>query len=107
VLLLLAWVVTSATGLLDPQTLSAPWTVVTTFGELIADGRLQSNLLTSMQRAGISLVLGVGLGVALAPAAGLSRVGEALIDGPVQIKRAVPTLALIPLAIIGSGSVRR
>ncbi|GAA1210407.1 ABC transporter permease [Pseudonocardia alaniniphila] len=103
VLLLLAWVVTSATGLLDPQTLSAPWTVVATFGELIADGRLQSNLLTSVQRAGISLVLGVGLGVALALAAGLSRVGEALIDGPVQIKRAVPTLALIPLAIIWFG----
>jgi sulfonate transport system permease protein len=103
VLLLLAWVVTSATGLLDPQTLSAPWTVVATFGELIADGRLQSNLLTSVQRAGISLVVGVGLGVALALAAGLSRVGEALIDGPVQIKRAVPTLALIPLAIIWFG----
>jgi sulfonate transport system permease protein len=103
VLLLLAWVVTSATGVLDPQTLSAPWTVVATFGELIADGRLQSNLLTSMQRAGISLVLGVGLGVALALASGLSRAGEALIDGPVQIKRAVPTLALIPLAIIWFG----
>ncbi|WP_433282121.1 ABC transporter permease [Pseudonocardia xinjiangensis] len=103
VLLVLAWIVTSATGLLDPQTLSAPWTVVSTFGELIADGRLQSNLLTSVQRAGISLVLGVGLGVALALASGLSRVGEALIDGPVQIKRAVPTLALIPLAIIWFG----
>jgi sulfonate transport system permease protein len=103
VLLLLAWVLTSATGVLDPQTLSAPWTVVATFGELIADGRLQSNLLTSVQRAGISLVVGVGLGVALALAAGLSRVGEALIDGPVQIKRAVPTLALIPLAIIWFG----
>lgn len=103
VLLLLAWVVGSATGALDQQTLSAPWTVVATFGELIADGRLQSNLLTSVQRAGISLVLGVGLGVALALAAGLSRVGEALIDGPVQIKRAVPTLALIPLAIIWFG----
>jgi sulfonate transport system permease protein len=103
VLLLLAWVVTSATGVLDPRTLSAPWTVVATFGELIADGRLQSNLLTSVQRAGISLVLGVGLGVALALAAGLSRVGEALIDGPVQIKRAIPTLALIPLAIIWFG----
>jgi sulfonate transport system permease protein len=103
VLLLLAWVVTSATGVLDPRTLSAPWTVVATFGELIADGRLQSNLLTSVQRAGISLVLGVGLGVALALASGLSRAGEALIDGPVQIKRAVPTLALIPLAIIWFG----
>jgi len=102
-LLLTAWIIGSGTGLLDPNTLSPPWTVVTTFGELIADGRLQSNLLTSVRRAGIALVLGIGLGVVLALASGLSRIGEALIDGPVQIKRAIPTLALIPLAIIWFG----
>jgi sulfonate transport system permease protein len=101
--LLAGWVVGSGTGVIDPSTLSAPWTVVTTFGELIADGRLQSNLLTSVQRAAIALVAGVAVGVALALVAGLTRVGEALIDGPVQIKRAVPTLALIPLAIIWFG----
>jgi sulfonate transport system permease protein len=102
-LLLAAWTVGSATGLIDPATLSPPWTVVTTAAELVADGRLQSNLLTSVQRAAIALVLGVGIGVALALVAGLSRVGEAIVDGPVQIKRAVPTLALIPLAIIWFG----
>ena len=102
-LLVVAWVAGSATGALDPATLSPPWTVVTTFGELIADGRLQSNLLTSVQRAAIALVLGVGIGVALALVAGLTRLGEAVVDGPVQIKRAIPTLALIPLAIIWFG----
>ena len=102
-LLLAAWAAASATGLLDPATLSPPWTVVTTAGELVADGRLPSNLLTSAQRAGVSLVIGVGLGVLLALAAGLSRTGEALLDGPVQIKRAIPTLALIPLAILWFG----
>jgi sulfonate transport system permease protein len=102
-LLLAAWTAGSATGLVDPATLSPPWTVVSTTAELVADGRLQSNLLTSVQRAAIALVLGVGIGVALALVAGLSRVGEAIVDGPVQIKRAVPTLALIPLAIIWFG----
>ena len=102
-LLLVAWTLGSATGLIEPQTLSAPWTVVTTSGELVADGRLQSNLLTSVQRAMIALVLGVVVGVVLALIAGLTRAGEAVIDGPVQIKRAVPTLALIPLAIIWFG----
>lgn len=103
VILLVLWIVTSATGLLDPRTLSPPWTVVTTAGELIADGRLQSNLLASVQRAGIALVLGVAFGVVLAVVSGLSRLGEALVDGPIQIKRAIPTLALIPLAIIWFG----
>lgn len=103
VLLLLIWLVASATGALDPSTLSEPWTVVRTFGELVADGRLQSNLLASVQRAGLALVFGVGAGVVLALVAGLSRIGEAVVDGPVQIKRAIPTLALIPLAIIWFG----
>lgn len=102
-LLLVAWTLGSATGLIEPETLSTPWTVVTTSGELVADGRLQSNLLTSVQRAMIALVLGVVVGVVLALIAGLTRAGEAVIDGPVQIKRAVPTLALIPLAIIWFG----
>ncbi|WP_410876867.1 ABC transporter permease [Nocardia sp. A7] len=102
-LLIGTWVVGSAIGAIDPETLPAPWTVAQTAGELIADGRLQSNLLTSLQRAVIGLVLGVAIGVVLALVAGLSRIGEAVVDGPVQIKRAIPTLALIPLFIVWFG----
>ncbi|MFE3319568.1 ABC transporter permease [Nocardia sp. NPDC059195] len=103
VLLIGTWVVGSAIGAIDPETLPAPWTVAQTAGELIADGRLQSNLLTSLQRAVIGLVLGVAIGVVLALVSGLSRLGEAVVDGPVQIKRAIPTLALIPLFIVWFG----
>ncbi|WP_040795479.1 ABC transporter permease [Nocardia higoensis] len=102
-LLIAVWVIGSAAGAIDPDTLPAPWTVAQTAGDLIADGRLQSNLWTSLQRAVIGLVLGVGIGVVLALIAGLSRLGEAVIDGPVQIKRAIPTLALIPLFIVWFG----
>jgi sulfonate transport system permease protein len=97
------WALGSWTGFLDPRTLSAPWTVVSTARELIADGRLQSNLATSAQRAALGLLLGVAVGVVLAGLAGLSRVGEAIIDGPVQMKRAIPALALIPLLILWLG----
>lgn len=103
VVLLLAWVAGSASGLLDPRILSAPWTVVTTAGELIADGRLQQNLLVSAQRAALGLFFGVALGTVLALLSGLSRFGEALIDGPVQIKRAIPALAILPLLILWFG----
>lgn len=103
VLLLVSWSVGSAVGWLDPRVLSAPWTVVTTTGELIADGRLQSNLLTSTQRAAAGLALGVALGTVLALLSGLSRWGEAVLDGPVQIKRAIPSLALLPLLILWLG----
>ncbi|MBH0780150.1 ABC transporter permease [Nocardia bovistercoris] len=103
VLLVLAWVIGSATGSIDAETLPAPWTVAETAGDLIADGRLQSNLLTSLQRAGLGLGIGVLVGLVLALVAGLSRIGEALVDGPIQIKRAIPTLALIPLFIVWFG----
>jgi sulfonate transport system permease protein len=101
--LLLLWSVASATGLLDPRILSEPWTVVATAGELIADGRLQENLAISAQRAGLGLFFGIVVGAVLALLSGLSRAGEALIDGPVQIKRAIPGLALIPLLILWFG----
>jgi sulfonate transport system permease protein len=103
VLLLVIWSVGSATGWLDPRVLSAPWTVVTTTGELIADGRLQSNLWTSTQRAFAGLGLGILLGTVLALVSGLSRLGEAVLDGPIQIKRAIPSLALLPLLILWLG----
>ena len=101
--LLLLWTASSATGLLDPRILSEPWTVVATAGELITDGRLQENLAISAQRAGLGLFFGIVVGAVLALLSGLSRVGEALIDGPVQIKRAIPGLALIPLLILWFG----
>ncbi len=103
VLLLAIWSIGSAAGWLDPRILSAPWTVVTTTGDLIADGRLQSNLLTSTQRAFVGLGLGIVLGTVLALLSGLSRIGEAILDGPIQIKRAIPSLALLPLLILWLG----
>src|SRR3954453_20726195 len=59
VLLVAVWVLASASGWLDERTLSAPWTVLQTFGDLVEDGRLQSNLTTSVQRAALGLGIGV------------------------------------------------
>ncbi|WFF00168.1 ABC transporter permease [Micromonospora sp. WMMD964] len=102
-LLLVLWAAGSAAGWIDPRTLSAPWTVVTTAGDLIADGRLQDNLAISAQRAGLGLAIGTAVGTVLAVLAGLSRWGEAVLDGPIQIKRAIPALALIPLLVLWFG----
>jgi sulfonate transport system permease protein len=76
---------------------------VSTGKDLISEGRLQDNIVTSLHRATLGLVFGTLAGVAVAVLSGLSRVGEALIDGPVQIKRSIPTLALIPLLILWFG----
>jgi sulfonate transport system permease protein len=103
VLLVGLWFVASATGWLDPRTLSEPWVVVETAGDLLESGRLQDALQTSAVRAFSGLGLGIAAGTVLALVAGLSRFGESVIDGPIQIKRSIPTLALIPLLILWLG----
>ncbi|QEL22474.1 ABC transporter permease [Bosea sp. F3-2] len=102
-LLLVLWLVGSATGYIDDRILSAPWTVATTGLELVQDGRLQENLWTSFVRSFWGLFWGIVAGASLGVIAGLSRVGEYLVDGPIQIKRAIPALALIPLLMLWFG----
>ena len=103
ILVVAAWTAGSLLELIDPRKLSAPWTVLHTGWELLVDGPLLANLGVSLQRVLIGMVLGVLIGTTLAVIAGLSRWGESLIDGPVQIKRAIPTLGLIPLMILWLG----
>ncbi|WP_131767190.1 ABC transporter permease [Candidatus Protofrankia californiensis] len=104
VLLLIGiWSVASATGLVDPRKLSEPWTVLQTGIDLIASGHLQDNVAASLHRAVLGFAFGVAIGTGLALISGLSRIGEALVDGPVQVKRAIPSLALIPLMILWLG----
>ncbi|MFG2552832.1 ABC transporter permease [Streptomyces sp. NPDC048581] len=102
-LVVVLWAVASAAGALDPGAIPAPWTVVETGAHLWTDGTLLGDILTSLQRAGTGFVLGLTAGIALALASGLSRTGEALIDGTVNLNRAIPTLGLIPLFILWLG----
>ena len=102
-LLILFWSTGSAAGLIDPRVLPAPWTTAATAWELIRDGRLQDNLAVSAVRAAEGFVWGVGAGVLVALISGLSQLGGYVFDGLVQIKRAIPTLALIPLVILWFG----
>ncbi|MFC7266535.1 ABC transporter permease [Streptomyces lutosisoli] len=103
VLFLALWAAASAAGQLDPAAIPAPWTVVKTAGHLWTDGTLPTDVLTSLQRAATGFAIGLTAGVVLALASGLSRVGEALIDGTVQLNRSIPPLGLIPLFILWLG----
>ncbi|WP_433832235.1 ABC transporter permease [Actinoplanes sp. CA-015351] len=102
-LFLAVWAAGSATGVISPAILTAPWDVAIAFQDQWVNHDLLGNILSSLQRAVIGLALGVITGAVLAVISGLSRIGESLIDGPIQIKRSVPTLALIPLFIAWFG----
>ena len=103
VLLLVYWSVLSATGWLDPRMLPPPWTAATTAADLIREGRLQEHLAVSAWRAMTGLGFGLAAGAGLALLSGLSLLGGYVIDGLVQIKRGIPTLALIPFMILWLG----
>lgn len=103
VVVLLLWQLASFTGWLPERLLAAPSTAVVTGYDMLVHGNLADHVLASAQRAYAGLLIGVLLGVALALASGLTRWGEVAFDSLIQVKRAVPTLALIPLAILWLG----
>ncbi len=97
------WQIASMAGWLSPRLLAAPSTAAVTSMRMLLEGDLSSDFLASAERAYAGLGIGVVIGLVLALVSGLSRVGEATIDGSVQVKRAIPSLALIPLAILWLG----
>lgn len=101
--LVVLWELASRAGWISPKFLAAPSIALLTGFKLLVSGTLVDHFLASAGRAYLGLGIGVAIGVLLAMAAGLSRIGEASIDGLVQVKRAIPTLALVPLAILWLG----
>ncbi len=102
-LLLLAWYVASSVGWLSAHTLASPQQVVTTAGELLRSGELQEAIGASASRVGLGLVFGVLAAVTAALITGLFKVGEDILDAPIQMLRTVPVVGLIPLLIIWFG----
>jgi sulfonate transport system permease protein len=82
---------------------ASPVAVLDAARQLWAQGALQSNLITSLQRVIEGLAIGVTVGVLLAVVCGLFWVGEDLLDPVIQVARFVPILGLVPLAIIWFG----
>ncbi|AQA21386.1 binding-protein-dependent transport system inner membrane component family protein [Rhodococcus sp. MTM3W5.2] len=101
--LLIAWQIGSKSGLLSERTLPAPSVVVAAGLEVYRSGALGDALLVSGQRVLLGFVLGAVLGVGLGIVAGLGRLGEYVIDPPLQMLRTVPLFGLIPLFIIWFG----
>ncbi len=102
-LLLIAWEAAFRLGGLPPYLLPAPTKVAGTAYKLLVSGSLLQDLGISLLRASIGFVLGGGVGFAFGIVVGSSRVAEVLIDRPVQMVRAIPFLALLPLVIVWFG----
>jgi sulfonate transport system permease protein len=101
--LLIAWELAVRTGLIAHTLLPAPLEVVSAAVSLIKQGSLLGHLGVSALRAGVGLLLGASVGLALGLLTGLSRPAQLLFDTPLQMLRAVPVLAIVPLVIVWFG----
>jgi sulfonate transport system permease protein len=97
--LLAGWGWGATTGRLSSSVLASPGDVLRALIELHQGGELKEFLLASLSRAAWGVSLGVGVGLLLGVTAGLTALGEELVDPTMQMLRAVPFLALVPLMI--------
>ncbi len=102
-LVLVAWELAARAGHLSIHVLPAPSKVAATAWGLIREGRLISDMGTSLLRAATGFVIGGSIGFALGTVVGFSRLAEALFDRSIQMIRAIPFLAMLPLVIVWFG----
>ena len=103
ILLVLIWEAAARWGGLSPQVLPAPSKVLRTAVRLIGNGQLLGDMAISLARAAAGFAIGGSAGFALGVGVGFSPVAEALLDRSVQMLRAVPFLAVLPLVIVWFG----
>jgi sulfonate transport system permease protein len=103
VLLLIVWELFARLGALSPNVLPAPSKVALTAFQLVKEGRLIGDMAVSLLRAATGFVIGGSIGFVLGTAVGFSKVAEAFLDRNIQMLRAIPFLAMLPLVIVWFG----
>jgi len=108
VAVLVIWQFVSSAGIISADKLPPPTQVWSTAVSLVtssspAYGSLQGNLVASLERVAIGFACGALVAIALAVAAGLSRLGENAVDPLMQMLRTLPLFGLIPVFIVWFG----
>jgi sulfonate transport system permease protein len=102
-LVVLLWEAAARFGLIAPQVLPAPSRVIDTAFDLAKDGELFVHLGVSLLRAMTGFAIGGAVGLALGIVVGFSPLAQALFDRSIQMIRAIPFLAMLPLVIVWFG----
>jgi sulfonate transport system permease protein len=103
VVVVAVWQLLSTSGILSSQTLAGPNEVMRSGWDLATAGTLSSAMWASLQRVITGLAIGIPAGTILALITGLSRLGEDMVDAPMQAMRFVPILGLEPLIVLWFG----
>lgn len=100
---LVLWETAARLGLIAPQVLPAPSSVAETALDLVRNGDLFVHLGVSLLRAVAGFIVGGAIGLALGITVGFSPLAQALFDRSIQMVRAIPFLAMLPLVIVWFG----
>lgn len=100
---LLAWYVATARGLVNATLLPSPGEVLSTFGEMARSGELIQHIAISLQRILLGFLAGFVTAVPLGLLIGRVRLVRSFIEPLLDTIRPVPALAFLPLAILWFG----
>ncbi|WP_109483269.1 ABC transporter permease subunit [Paraburkholderia sp. C35] len=102
-LVIVLWETAARVGFITPQVLPAPSSVLATAFDLARSGELFVHLGVSLLRAIAGFLIGGTIGLALGILVGFSPLAQALLDRSIQMVRAIPFLAMLPLVIVWFG----
>jgi NitT/TauT family transport system permease protein len=101
--LLAAWELAVVRSWLDPHFFPSPSAMIAVAWHDIQSGDMLRNSLGSLERLAWGLLIGTASGIALGLAMAFWRPVYAILNGPVQVVRAIPPIAWIGFAILWFG----
>lgn len=102
-LILISWQFVASLEVLPKQILPSPIQIAQAFIQLIGNGELLINIITSLRRAALGFLLGAALGIFFGLIVGFTRLTEYFFDPTIQLLRMIPHLAIMPLFILWFG----
>ncbi len=102
-LMVLVWWLITRWEWVDTRTLPTPGDVLDAARRTLDSGELGAALRASLLRLLVGTSLGITAGVSIAIVAGLSKLGDDLLDSSMQVVKAIPSIALTPLLIVWLG----
>lgn len=100
---LVAWELASRTGSVNPRFLSPPSEVFPALVRLVVDGTLLPHAALTLERIWVGFAIAVPFGILLGVAAGTWRWLEWLASPLIELIRAIPPLALLPVFLLFFG----
>lgn len=102
-LILLFWQAVSVSGLINPALFPPPTEVIRAFVAMVASGELPKDILVSLERVFVGFALGATCGIIFGVITGRNHFFNYTLGQIIQILRPIPSIAIVPLAIVWFG----